>query len=166
VHLAVDAHDGAVRFDDHGGVVIQPGRALFEQRGDHDRPVFASQRAQRIGRGAWDGLGQPEKPVVLDLAEVLRPEQLLGADDASAAFHGALGEPQLMLEVGGRVGAARHLGEADTNDAGRRRSGAAGSHRSQAYRTPAVLFRTPGPHRQDRPGASMSGWARYAAQAQ
>ncbi len=60
VHLAIDAHDRAVGFDDDGGVVIEAGRALLEHRGDDHRAVLARQRRQRLGGRAreWSRRGR------------------------------------------------------------------------------------------------------------
>ena len=47
VHLAVDAEQRAVGVNDGGGVVIEPGGALLEQRGDDDDAEFFGELSAR-----------------------------------------------------------------------------------------------------------------------
>ena len=61
---------------------------------------FASfANASVLGPGI--GLGQLEEAVVLDLAEVLRAEQLLRADDLRPFFQGAFDQGQLTRDFFG-----------------------------------------------------------------
>src|SRR5207237_8906295 len=86
VHLAILARDAPVRVYDDGRVVIETGRALLKQRRDDDDLLLLGQLAQRLGRRAGDRLGQFEQSAVFGLAEVLRAEKLLQADDLRAAL--------------------------------------------------------------------------------
>ncbi len=106
----------AIGIDDGGGVVIEAGGALFEKRGDDDDSMFFGELAKRIGAGAGDRLGQLEKAVVFDLAEILRAEQFLRADDFCAGFGGALDQAELVFQVRLAIRPACHLGEGDRND--------------------------------------------------
>ena len=69
-----------------GGVVINAGGAFFKQRGDDDDLVFFGEFLKGVGAGAGDVFGEFEIFVVLALAEVLRAEQFLGADDLRACL--------------------------------------------------------------------------------
>ena len=91
VHLAVDAQQRAVGVNDRGGVVIDAGGALLEQRGDDDDLVFAGELLKGRGARAGNRLGQFEIRVVFALAEILRAEQFLRADDLRAVPGGAFG---------------------------------------------------------------------------
>src|SRR4029077_17479531 len=85
VHFAVDATDGAIGVEDHGGVVIYAGGALLEKRSDKDDPKLFGQGRKRFGRGAGDGLSQIEQSWVFTLAEVLSLEKFWQTDDLGAA---------------------------------------------------------------------------------
>ncbi len=63
--------------------------------------------------GPGDGLGQLEKAVVFDLAEILRSVHFLRADDLRAVLGRPLDQADLVREVFPRVGGAGHLREAD-----------------------------------------------------
>ena len=76
---------------------------------------FASLR-ERVGRWAGDRLGEREEAVVFDLAEVLRAEQLLRAEDLRALLQRLLGEGELVGEVPLGILAARHLRKAYLDD--------------------------------------------------
>ncbi len=96
--------------------MVQPRGPLLEERRDDHRLVLARQRTESVRGGPGDRLRQLEEAMIFDLAEVLRAEQLLGAEDRRAAAQGALGKRDLMFEVRRRVRTARHLAEADAND--------------------------------------------------
>ena len=95
--------------------MIQTSRAFFEQAGDEDGLVLLGDLSQRVGAGAGDRLGQLEKAMVFHLAEVLRAEHLLRADDVRAGLAGLVGQTHLVLQVDGRVGGARHLRQRDAD---------------------------------------------------
>ncbi len=67
--------------------------------------------------GTGDRLGQVEAGVIFRLAEVLRAEEFLGADDLGAIGHRPAGERELTCQVGVGIRAARHLREADLHEA-------------------------------------------------
>src|SRR3546814_5758599 len=52
VHLAVLAGGAAVGVEDHRGVVVQAGGALFEQRADQHHAVLLRQPREAFGAGA------------------------------------------------------------------------------------------------------------------
>ena len=56
VHLAVTAHQRAVRVEDDGRVVIKPRRAPLEKRGDDDHAQLLRQRAEQFAGRAGDCL--------------------------------------------------------------------------------------------------------------
>ena len=77
--------------------------------------------------GPGIGFRQFEAGMVFALAEVLAPEQLLGADDLRALIDRAPQHPELPRQIGRRIGAARHLRDPHAHDAGPRGcAGAAG----------------------------------------
>ena len=108
MHLPIDAQQRTVRVNDGGGVVINAGGPLLEQRGNDDDPVFFRQFLESIGARPGNFLRQLEILVVLALAEILRAEQLLRADDLRAVFRGALDERDGLFKVRVRIG--RHAG--------------------------------------------------------
>ena len=104
MHLAVDAGDVAVGFDDGGGVVVEAGGAAFEQGGDET--TSSSRRWRRgVGGGAGDGFGEGEEGVVFALAEVLGAEEFGEADDVRAGAGGFADAVGGVVEVGGVAGA-------------------------------------------------------------
>jgi hypothetical protein len=92
VHLAIHTEQRAVGVDHGRSVVVEPSRALLEQRDDDDGAVLLREARERVGRRAGNGLGEREESMILDLAEILRSEQLLRADDLRTIGHGALGQ--------------------------------------------------------------------------
>ena len=113
VHLAILAEQLAVGADDRGGVVVEAGGALLEERGDDDRAGFARHFAQGCGRGARNFFRQFEIGVVLRLAEILGTEKLRQADDLPALLGRFAHAGDRFLEVGLGLGAALHLDECD-----------------------------------------------------
>src|SRR5258708_27302394 len=67
------------------------------------------------GCRAWSGdsLRQLKVLVVLALTEILRTEQLLGADDLRAVFDGAFGKSQCLFHVRRGIGRAGSLQQAE-----------------------------------------------------
>ena len=111
VHLAVDAQQGAVGVDDGGGVVVEAFGPLLEERRDDDDAVLLGELLERRGARPGDAFGETEVRVVLVLAEVLRPEELLRADDLRAVLRRAGGCGEGGGEVVLGVGAAGVLQE-------------------------------------------------------
>src|SRR6185503_18364029 len=66
--------------------------------------------------GARDRLRQLEVLVVLALAEILRTEKLLGAEDLRALFRGAFGKLQRLFEIGLWIGRTGSLKQAEPHD--------------------------------------------------
>ena len=99
VHLAVEAEQRAIGVDDRGGVVIEAGGALFEQRRDDDDAQFGGQRAEAVGGRARDGFGEIEQAGVFFAAEILRAEQFLQADDLRALARGFADLFDGMIEI-------------------------------------------------------------------
>ena len=96
--------------DDGGGVVVDAGRALLEERGDERQLCFACAAAgQLLGGRARDRLGQIEQRGVFALAEVLGLEKLGEADDVRAAAGGVGDAVEGLRHVVARFGAAGHL---------------------------------------------------------
>ena len=69
-----------------------------------------------IGGRAGNCFGERKETMVFDLAEVLRPEQFLGAEDLRALFQRAFGKCKLLGEVPFRILATAHLREANLDD--------------------------------------------------
>ena len=86
VHLPIDAEQRTVRVNDGGGVVINAGGALFEQRGNDDDLVFFGEFLESVGARPGNFFRELEILVVLALAKILRAEQFLRADDLRAVF--------------------------------------------------------------------------------
>ena len=89
-------------------------------------PCFFASFCERVGARPGDRLGQLEEAMVLDLAEVLRAEQLLRADDLRALVDGRPRQRELPGQVGLGIGSAGHLREADVDDSAGRRGNTAG----------------------------------------
>ena len=88
VHLAVLAGQRAVGVKHHGGVVVQPRRALFEQGRDQHHAMLLGQRRQARGAGAGDGLGQIELVYRFVLAKIRTVVQLLQQYELRAGASG------------------------------------------------------------------------------
>src|SRR5207249_1612628 len=67
---------------------------------------------------SWNRLGQPKKRVVFRLAKILGAEQLLSANNLGAAFGGAFGRVQRLLEVRSRIGGTGSLEKSNRNGGG------------------------------------------------
>jgi hypothetical protein len=118
MHLAIETEEGTVGIDDGCGVVVDARSALFEERGNNDDAIFSGEFLEGLGGWAGDRFGEFEIFVVFGLAEVLGAEKFLGADDLSALFGGALSGGEGFLQIGGRVGGAGGLDEADCDFVG------------------------------------------------
>ncbi len=77
MHLAVLARDRARAIEHDRGVVIQPGCAAFEQRGDDDQLEFLGQRADALGARARNRFGTVEFGDTFVLAEIRPVVQFL-----------------------------------------------------------------------------------------
>lgn len=93
--------------------MVKARGTLFEKGSDDDDAMLFGEFLKSFGGWAGDGFGEFEIFIVFGLAEVLRAEQFLSADDLRALFGGALGCREGLFEVGGRVGGAGRLDEAD-----------------------------------------------------
>src|ERR1051325_4300809 len=87
VHLAVDSQELAARVDDRRGVVIKTRRAALEERRDDHDVMLLGQLLERLRGRPRNRLGEVEVFVVLDLAEILRAEKFLRADDLRSEEH-------------------------------------------------------------------------------
>ena len=135
MHLAVAADDFPGLVDDGGSVVIDAGGATLEDRRDDDDFPRLGHGAERFGGGAGNRLGEIEKFRILDLARVMRAEQLLGADDLRAALGGLLDFGDCLVEIEARLGRTTHLDEPDGDLVGARCHDNCDSNR--APRTPS-----------------------------
>jgi hypothetical protein len=102
VHLPVETEELAVGIDDDRRVVIEAAGALLKERGDDHDLVFLRQLLEGCGARAGDALRELEIVVVLALAEILRAEELLGANDLGTLLRGLFGQREGLLEVFGR----------------------------------------------------------------
>ena len=112
VHLAVDAKEGAVGVNDGGGVMVEAGGAFLEKGGDEDDPVLAGESLEGVGARARNRFGEGEVGVIFTLAEILGAEEFLGADDLGTGLGGALDGGEGTFQVGGGVGPASVLEQA------------------------------------------------------
>ncbi len=109
VHLAVFPQQRPIGVDDRRSVVIEPRRPLLKQRShDHDLPL-PGKLLQGLGRRSRNALGQAEIDMILALAEILRTEELLGADDPGALIGRLSGGGQCLSQILLRVGRTRSL---------------------------------------------------------
>src|SRR6478735_4208599 len=99
---------------DGGGVVIEAGSAVFEQRGNEDDAELAGEFAEAVGDRAGEGIREIEEGGVLDGAEIRSQEKLLGDDDVRAARRGLADQGFMVIERFGfgREGAGLEQGEA------------------------------------------------------
>ena len=70
MHFPVHACDTSVRVDDNQAVVVHPGRAALEHRGDKNDVQPRRQRGEELGRRTRDAFGEVERPYIFLLAEV------------------------------------------------------------------------------------------------
>ena len=104
----------AVGVEDHGRVVVDAGRAAFEERADDRRfPARAPTRRSDSVVGPGMRLRQIEEGGILFAAEILRAEQLLQADDLRAAGGRLADALRGFGQVGVRIRRARHLDQTD-----------------------------------------------------
>src|SRR6266542_271335 len=110
-HLAVLAHEAAVRAEDSGGVVERAVVVLVE-RVDDDGPGFPRHPGQPVHRRAGDGLRGLEPLPVAREAEVNGGAQLREADDLGTVAGGLPGQILGLPDVGllGLVTAELHQG--------------------------------------------------------
>ena len=113
VHFAIDPQQRAIGVDDQGGVVIDARRAPLEDRPDDGHLEFPRQARETFGSGPGNRLGQIEQGGVLLLAEVLRAEQFLDADDLRALASGFANAPFGLGEVFVGVLRTSHLDQTD-----------------------------------------------------
>ncbi len=113
VHLAVQADLGAVRAVDDDAVVIHAGGAALEDRRHHGHAALLGHLSDRLRCWARDRLGEIEQRSVFDLAEVLRGEELLQADDASTLLGGVANEVDRLFDVRCLVQRDRGLDQPD-----------------------------------------------------
>jgi hypothetical protein len=101
VHLAVHARAAAVRVEDDGGIVVQAGGALFEERDHQHDGLVPRQIGQGLQGGILQLLGQIEMPRVLLDAEVVREDQF-GQDHHLGPLGGGMRDA--FLELGEALG--------------------------------------------------------------
>jgi hypothetical protein len=82
---------------------------LLEQRRHDDDAQLLGQTGEPLGAGPRNRLGEVEEAMVLDLAEVPAPEELLQADDLGAASGRLAHAVQRRAQVGLGVVAAAAL---------------------------------------------------------
>ncbi len=100
VHLPICAEQRAVCINDGGGVVIETGGAFLEERSHNDHFVFFCELLKCRRTRARNCFSEFEVLVVFALAEVMRGEQFLRADDLCALLCGALCESESFLAIG------------------------------------------------------------------
>ena len=113
VHFAVKSKQAAVGVKNGCGVVVNPGRPALEQR-SHDRgPRLSRDLAQALAGRARNRFGEIEQCGVLALAEVNGTEELLQANDLSAARGSLLNTGDRLGDISLGFGITAHLHEAD-----------------------------------------------------
>ena len=116
VHLAIRAEHLAVRINDGGGVVVKTSGAFLEERGDDDDFIFLRELLESCRARPGNRLGEFEVLVVFALAEILRGEQFLRADDLRALLGGAFGEGESFVTIGSRISGASVLQQTELDD--------------------------------------------------
>jgi len=100
-------------------VAVKARAPFFEKGSDDDHPAFTRQLRHRVRARPGNLLRELEVFVVLHLAEVLRGEELLQADDLRAAIGGFAHLGQGLGEIFLPLHGAAHLDESES-DFGRR----------------------------------------------
>ena len=113
MHLAILAGDRARAIEDHRGVVIQPGGAPLEQRGDDDQLQLLGQRADALGARAGNRLGAVELVDALVLAEIRAVVQLLQQHQLGAGGRGFAQAGLDRVEIGVAAAAVGFLQQGD-----------------------------------------------------
>ncbi len=93
--------------------MVDAGGAAFEEGGDDGDVEFLGEGGEGLRAGAGDGFGEIEEGGVFLLAEILGTEKFLRADDLGAAPGGLADFGDGFFHVGGGVGGAGHLNDAD-----------------------------------------------------
>src|ERR1019366_6720132 len=117
VHLAVDADESAARIaagiKERDRVVIEPRRALLEERRDQHNFILQGGGGELLRPRARDRLREIEQSGVFALAEILRLEEL-GQTNNFGAFSCRLRHAiERLSQIVGGFGAARHLDQGD-----------------------------------------------------
>ena len=113
VHLAIFAEQFPIGVDDRGGVVIQAGAPLLEERCDDYDLVLACNFAQSNCRFSGNFFGEGEVPVLFRLTKILGAKELRQANDLRALFGGVADERDRPVKILFRLGLASHLHERD-----------------------------------------------------
>src|SRR6202020_1163704 len=119
VHLAVKPPQRSVRVEDSGGIVINPGSALLEQRCDHYDAVLASRSGEFVARWTGNRFSQIKERMIFALAEVLRLKQFRKADDLRATSGRICHAFERFCEILFRLRPAGHLDQRHTKFVGR-----------------------------------------------
>ena len=90
---------GAIGVEDEGRVVVDARGAALENGADDDGGMFRGELGEGLAGGAGDGFGEIEDFGALPLAEVLRAEEFLNADDLGAASGGFADAPLGFGEI-------------------------------------------------------------------
>ena len=113
VHLAIKARTAVARVHHQGGIVVEPGGALFED-GDHQHDIeFLRQRFKTLPGRTVERLGQVELVGRLGLAEVEAAVQFLQHHQPGPPGGGEANLPFGFRLVGGGIGAAALLNQCD-----------------------------------------------------
>jgi len=103
VHLAIEAAERAVSVNDGGGVMVDAGRASFENGDNDDDSLLAGHSRHRIAGRSGNGFGKIEEGSLFPLAEILGAEQLGKTDDlrtlARRLANSAQGALQVLLRI-------------------------------------------------------------------
>jgi hypothetical protein len=131
VGFPIESQQGAVGVVDGGGVVIEAGAAMLEQRGHQHDAEFARQQAQAVGDGPRQRIRQIEAGRILHGAEIRCEEQFLGDHNPRARRRRL---PDQRLVVGERLGFGRESAGLEQGKAWHRAECATPGPRGQALR--------------------------------
>ena len=109
VAFAVEAEQEAVGIVDRGGVVVETGTAVLEERGNDNHAEFSGELAEAVGDRAGQGIGEVEEGGVLDGAEVGSEEKFLGDHNIGAILRGFADQSFVVFEGFGLGGESSGL---------------------------------------------------------
>ena len=109
VHLTIVASDFPIGIDHGRRIVVESRGAAFEEAGHNHDIVFCRQFSQRLGRWAWNRLGQIESTMVLRLAWVGHRKEFLQADNLVSLRGRLANERNRLTKICVGVFAAAHL---------------------------------------------------------
>ena len=103
---------------DGGGIVIEAGPAVFEERGNEHDAEFAREFSQTVRHRPGQRIGEVEQGRILDRAEIRREEKFLRDHDVRASRRGLADERFMVIECLGLGGEGPGLEQCDARHGG------------------------------------------------